>query len=55
MPVRQADAAWSRCILIERLHQADWGSDAEMRWVIRRTASLAGWTVPTCALEKEKS
>lgn len=34
----------------ERLLQTDWGSAAEMRWVIRRTADLLNWPVPANAM-----
>lgn len=33
-----------------RLIDAGWGSDDEMRWVIRRTAELAAWPVPESAI-----
>lgn len=33
----------------ERLLKTGWGSSEEMRWVIRRTAELLGWTVPSIA------
>lgn len=32
-----------------RLLKTGWGSDAEMRWVIRRAAELAAWPVPDAA------
>ena len=32
-----------------RLMKTGWGSDNEMRWVIRRTAALLGWPVPEAA------
>ena len=32
-----------------RLMKTGWGSDDEMRWVIRRTAELLGWPVPEAA------
>ena len=32
-----------------RLLKTGWGSDDEMRWVIRRTAELLGWPVPEAA------
>lgn len=32
-----------------RLMQTKWGSDDEMRWVIRRTAALLEWPVPEAA------
>ena len=34
----------------DRLLQTDWGSAAEMRWVIRRTADLLHWPVPANAM-----
>lgn len=37
---------------LERLLNVGWGSDAEMRWVIRRAAVLAGWQIPQTALEQ---
>lgn len=36
---------------LERLLKTGWGSDAEMRWVIRRAAELAHWPTPESALE----
>lgn len=36
---------------LERLLKTGWGSDAEMRWVIRRAAHLAHWPTPDSALE----
>lgn len=36
---------------LERLLKSGWGSDAEMRWVIRRAAELAHWPAPESALE----
>jgi hypothetical protein len=36
-----------------RLLQTGWGSDAEMRWVIRRAAELAGWPLLDSALEQD--
>lgn len=36
---------------LERLLKTGWGSDAEMRWLIRRAAALAKWPVPESALE----
>lgn len=38
---------------LERLLKTGWGSDAEMRWVIRRAAVLANWPMPPAALERE--
>jgi hypothetical protein len=38
---------------LERLLKTGWGSDAEMRWVIRRTAILANWPTPPAAQEHE--
>ena len=32
-----------------RLLKTGWGSDAEMRWVIRRAAELAAWPAPDSA------
>jgi hypothetical protein len=37
---------------LEQLLEAKWGSDAEMRWVIRRTAQLLDWPTPSAAVEK---
>lgn len=34
---------------LERLLKTGWGSDNEMRWVIRRVAELLGWPVPETA------
>jgi hypothetical protein len=34
----------------ERLLKTNWGSDAELRWVIRRTAQLLGWPAPAAAM-----
>lgn len=31
---------------LDRLLKTGWGSDAEMRWVIARTAQLLGWPTP---------
>lgn len=39
---------------LERLLKTGWGSDAEMKWVIRRTAELAGWPVPVTAITQEE-
>lgn len=39
---------------LERLLKTGWGSDAEMRWVIRRAAELAQWPVPESAVETGK-
>jgi len=36
---------------LEQLLETDWGSDAEMRWVVRRTAQLLEWPAPSAALE----
>jgi hypothetical protein len=36
---------------LERLLKTGWGSDAEMRWLIRRAADLAHWPTPDLALE----
>lgn len=38
---------------LEQLLETDWGSDAEMRWVIRRTAELLQWPVPSDAAKKD--
>ena len=35
--------------LLSKLLQAGWGSNAEMRWVIRRTAEILGWPTPAAA------
>jgi hypothetical protein len=32
-----------------RLLKTNWGSDEEMRWVIRRAAGILGWPVPETA------
>lgn len=34
---------------LPRLLKTGWGSDEEMRWVIRRTAEMLGWPVPKSA------
>lgn len=34
-----------------RLLKTGWTTDAESRWVFRRTAALLGWPVPDSALE----
>lgn len=39
--------------LLEQLLETDWGSDAEMKWVIRRTAQLLDWPTPSAALEQD--
>lgn len=31
---------------LERILETGWGSDAEMKWAIRRTAEILGWSVP---------
>lgn len=36
---------------LERLMKTGWGSNAEMRWVIRRAAELAQWPAPESAVE----
>jgi len=36
---------------LQRQLQTGWRSDAEMRWVIRRTAGLLQWPVPASARE----
>lgn len=38
---------------LEQLLETDWGSDAEMKWVIRRTAELLQWPVPPDAAKKD--
>ncbi|MES2151884.1 MAG: hypothetical protein V4508_19060 [Pseudomonadota bacterium] len=38
---------------LERLLKTEWGSAAEMRWVIRRAAELAHWPMPPAAQEPE--
>lgn len=38
---------------LERLLKTGWGSDSEMRWVIRRTAELLQWPVPPDAAKKD--
>lgn len=35
--------------LLAQLLATDWGTDAEMRWVIRRTAALLEWKIPESA------
>lgn len=35
--------------LLSKLLQAGWGSKAEMKWVIRRTAEILGWPAPAAA------
>lgn len=39
--------------LLEQLLETDWGSNAEMRWVIRRTAQLLNWPTPSGAVEND--
>jgi len=39
---------------LERLLKTGWGSDAEMRWVIRRAAMLAHWPAPPAAQEERR-
>ena len=34
-----------------RAMQTGWGSDDEMKWVIRRAAAILGWPVPASAAE----
>lgn len=34
---------------LERLLKTGWGTDAEMRWVVRRAAQLANWDAPASA------
>jgi len=34
-----------------RLMKTEWGSDAEMKWVIRRTADMLAWPIPAIALD----
>lgn len=36
----------------KRLMKTGWGSDAEMKWVIRRTAEFLAWPVPAIAIDK---
>lgn len=36
---------------LEQLLETKWGSDAEMRWVVRRTAHLLDWPTPSAALD----
>jgi hypothetical protein len=36
---------------LKRLLKTGWGSDAEMRWVIRRAADLAQWPAPQSSIE----
>ncbi len=38
---------------LKRLLKTGWGSDAEMRWVIRRAADLAKWTAPQSSIEPD--
>ena len=38
--------------LLKKLLVSNWGTEAEMRWIIRRTASSLSWPVPKTALEK---
>jgi hypothetical protein len=38
---------------LEQLLEKDWGSDAEMRWVVRRIAELLQWPVPSDAAKKD--
>lgn len=38
---------------LDRLLKKDWGSEAEMRWVVRRTAQLLNWPAPAAAIEKD--
>jgi len=33
----------------ERILKTGWGSDEEMRWLIRRTAEVLGWPAPAAA------
>ena len=33
--------------LLRKLNATGWGSNAEMAWVIRRTANILGWELPT--------
>lgn len=35
---------------LQRLLDARWHSDAETRWLIRRTAELLGWPAPSSAI-----
>ena len=36
-----------------RLLRTKWASDAELKWVIRRTAELLGWPVPASAATQQ--
>ena len=36
---------------LDRLLQAGWGTDSDMRWVIRRAAVILGWEIPDKAKE----
>jgi hypothetical protein len=36
---------------LEQLLETDWGSNAEMKWVICRTAALLRWPAPDAALD----
>ena len=40
---------------LERLLKTGWGSDADMRWVIRRAADLAQWPAPEPAAEHSQT
>lgn len=40
---------------LERLLQTGWGSDDEMRWVIRRAADLAQWPAPESSAVSDKA
>lgn len=39
---------------LARLLKTGWGSDAEIRWVIRRAADLAHWPTPDSVLEPSR-
>lgn len=36
--------------LLAQLFGTDWGTQAEMKWVIRRTAAALGWAIPADAM-----
>lgn len=40
---------------LERLLKTGWGTDSEMKWTIRRTAEILGWTVPEIARVNTKN
>lgn len=37
---------------LERILSTKWGSEAEMKWVVRRTAQLLNWPTPEAAIER---